>query len=131
MAQTKVVVHGVLGRMGQEVLRTVCREVGLAPVGSADRMASKDSLELPDDSGSIPISKSLDDVLGDAQVVVDFSGAEGAALVIRTAAARRVNVVVGTTGLEDVLIEEADNLAQEHQVWASSSRPTSRWAPFS
>ena len=116
MAQTKVVVHGVLGRMGQEVLRTVCREVGLAPVGSADRMASKDSLELPDDSGSIPISKSLDDVLGDAQVVVDFSGAEGAALVIRTAAARRVNVVVGTTGLEDVLIEEADNLAQEHQV---------------
>ena len=116
MALIKVTVHGVLGKMGQEVLRTVCREAGLEPVGGADRMAVQDSLTLPDGSGSIPLSKSLDDVLGDAQVVVDFSGAAGAASVIRTAAARRVNVVVGSTGIQEPLIEEADTLAQEHRV---------------
>ena len=57
-----VVVHGVLGKMGQQVLDAVTNESGLEPVGSADIAAMAGSIALPDQSGEIPISNSLADV---------------------------------------------------------------------
>ena len=72
-----VVVHGVLGKMGQQVLDAVTNESGLAPVAGADKAASTGSIPLPDRSGEIPISGSLSDVLSGADVVVDFTNAEG------------------------------------------------------
>ena len=116
MEPIKVVVHGVLGKMGQDVLATVCREPGLQAAGGADAMAEPGSLQLPDASGSIPLSNSLQEVLDGAQVVVDFTNADGASNVMRAASARKVNVVIGSTGLSDSNIAEAENLAQEHGV---------------
>jgi len=112
----RVVVHGVMGKMGQEVLRAVCREGDMAPVGGADLSAEVGSLALPDGSRSIPISTSLESVVVDAQVVVDFTNAEGAMAAMRTAAAHKVNIVVGSTGIQEREISAADDLAQEHQV---------------
>ena len=116
MPSTQVAVHGILGKMGQEVLRMLCREADMVPVGGADGQAENGPVALPDGSGSIPVSSSLDSVLGSADVVVDFSSAEGAISVIRTASARKVNVVVGSTGIPQAAVDEADSLAQEHQV---------------
>lgn len=116
MDNIKVVVHGVLGKMGQEVLNTVTRESGMEPVGGADFMAQPGSLDLPGGTGSIPISNSLADVISGADVVVDFTNAEGAASVMRTAAASKVNVVIGSTGLTEANYQEAESLANEHQV---------------
>ena len=116
MDPIKVVVHGVLGKMGREVLNAVTREADLEPVGGADMSAERGSLPLPDGSGTIPISSSLQDVISTADVVVDFTNAEGAMSAMRTASAHKVNVVVGSTGLSDANIEEAETLAQEHQV---------------
>ncbi len=111
-----VVVHGVLGKMGQQVLDAVTNESGLEPVGGADIAASAGSIPLPDRSGEIPISSSLADVLGGADVVVDFTNAEGAMAVMRTTAAHKVNVVVGSTGLTEEHLAEAESLANEHSV---------------
>ncbi len=36
MEPIKVVVHGAFGRMGQEVMNTLCRQPDLRPVGAAD-----------------------------------------------------------------------------------------------
>ena len=116
MSSINVVVNGVNGRMGQEVLRATCREPDMQPVGGADFKVDGESMELPDGSGSIPVSTSLPDVLGDAQVVVDFTNAEGALDAIRTAAPNGVNVVVGSTGIPDAGFEEAGDLAQRHEV---------------
>lgn len=111
-----VVVHGVLGRMGQQVLDAVTKAPGLIPVGGVDMNASGATIALPDGSGEIPLASSLDDALGDADVVVDFSSAEGALSVIRAATSRKVNVVVGSTGIADAQYQEARSLADEHQV---------------
>ena len=54
-----VVVHGVLGKMGQQVLDAVTNESGLQPVGGADIAAAAGSISLPDRSGEIPISSSF------------------------------------------------------------------------
>ena len=116
MAQIKVAVHGVLGKMGQEVLKTVTKEPGLQPVGAADAMASQNTLTLPDDSGSIPLATSLSDVLDNVDVVVDFTNFEGATSVIRAAPARGVNVVIGSTGIPADVVKEAEALAQQHEV---------------
>ena len=51
-----VVVHGVLGKMGQQVLDAVTKETGLEPVGGADVAAAATSIALPDGSGEVPVS---------------------------------------------------------------------------
>ena len=116
VAPIKVVVNGVHGRVGREVLQTLCREDDMMPVGGADLVAMADSLDLPDESGSVPMSKDLADVLGDADVVVDFSSTEGAMDSIRTASSKGVNVVVGTTGFSEDDYKEAGELANTRQV---------------
>ncbi len=116
MAPIKVAVQGVLGKMGQEVLKTLCREPDMEPVGGADVRAAGRSLALPDGSGTIPLSNSLAEVIADARVVVDFTNAKGARSAIEIAAANKVNLVVGSTGIPQSVLLEADFLAQEHQV---------------
>ena len=111
-----VVVHGVMGKMGQQVLETVTNTLGMQPVGAADITASQGTIGLPDGLGEIPISGSLADVVKGADVVVDFTGAEGALSVLRTAAPRGVNIVIGSTGITDAIYQEAESLANEHEV---------------
>ena len=116
MDQIGVAIHGVSGRMGREVLNAVCGEDDLKAVGGADAAAVPGTVELPDGSGVIPVSDSLADVISDADVVVDFTNAEGAMDAIRTASALRTAVVVGSTGLSDDDIAEARDLADRHSV---------------
>ena len=113
-----VVVHGVMGKMGQQVLETVTNTLGMQPVGAADITASQGTISLPDGLGDIPISGSLDEVLEGADVVVDFTSAEGAASVLRAAAPRGVNVVIGSTGITEAIYQEAESLANEHEIGA-------------
>ena len=113
-----VVVHGVMGKMGQQVLETVTTTLGMQPVGAADITANQGTISLPDGLGEIPISGSLDEVLEGADVVVDFTSAEGAASVLRAAAPRGVNVVIGSTGITEAIYQEAESLANEHEIGA-------------
>jgi 4-hydroxy-tetrahydrodipicolinate reductase len=116
MGPINVVINGVLGKMGREVLATACREADLVPVGGADIKAERGTYPLPDGFATIPVSDKLNDVLGNADVVVDFTGAEGAMTAIRVASARKVNVVIGSTGLSDADVKEAEGLSREHKV---------------
>ena len=116
MSSINVVVHGALGKMGQEVLNAVTNAEDMCPVGAADLAAEPGSLTLSDGSGQIPLSNDLSQVLDGADVVVDFSNADGAMSAIRTASAHQVNVVVGSTGLSEGNYQETDGLANEHGV---------------
>ena len=116
MASIKVVVHGILGKMGREVLGSLSRETDMEPIGGADQSADDGSLALPDGNGTIPISNKLESVIDGADVVVDFTNDEGALSVIRTAPIRNASVVIGSTGIQKPTIQEADALAQEHGV---------------
>ncbi|MDA1188991.1 MAG: 4-hydroxy-tetrahydrodipicolinate reductase [Chloroflexi bacterium] len=112
MPTIRVAVHGIYGKMGQEVLKTVCKEDGLTPVGAVDARANDTTLTLPDGSGTVPLATSLDKLSGNIDVIVDFSSAEGAMTAIRTATARKINVVIGTTGLSESDYAEAKKLAE-------------------
>ena len=115
MASINVVVNGARGRMGQEVLGALCREPDMNPSAAAD-IAGGAVVALPDGSGIIPMSADLADVLDGADVVVDFTNASGALDAIRAAAPRKVNVVVGSTGMAPEGYDEARSLAEDHGV---------------
>ena len=114
-----VVVHGALGKMGQEVLRAVSAADDMRPVAGVDVMARAATMPLPDGSGEMPASADLAAAIDGADavdVVVDFSVADAAMSAIRTATSRGVNVVVGTTGLSESHYDEARNLASARGV---------------
>ena len=50
-----VVVHGVLGRMGQQVLDAVTTEPGLTPVGGADAFAESRGITVEIDLFRFPL----------------------------------------------------------------------------
>ena len=116
MAPIDVVVNGALGKMGQQVLSAVSGEDDMRAVAGVDRAAADATVSTPDGAVSVPLSSSLPDVLDGVDVVVDFTNAEGASGVISDAAPRKVNVVVGSTGIQDDLLDEAARLAAEHGI---------------
>lgn len=116
MDAIRVVVQGAYGKTGLEIVKAVCREDRIEAIGAVSRRAARSSAyRLPYGSGDIPLSNSLEEVIGDAQVVVDFTNREGAMTAMRTAAVRGVGVVTGSTGLTQTDMLEAERLANQHQ----------------
>ena len=120
MESIKVIVQGASGRMGQEVIKAVCREPEMQLVGAVELQVAGDCLALPDDSGTVPFSSDLEYILNSCQadVLVDFTVAKAAMPAVRTAVKHGVNLVIGTTGLTADEIGEIDQLSMAHKVGA-------------
>lgn len=120
MERVKVLVHGVLGKMGQEVLSAVCSDPKLEVVAGVDVKASKKEILLPDGTSSIPLSRDLESVLQRCHpdVLVDFTTAEAAMPAVRTAVKHGIALVVGTTGLSDADLNEIKSLCKKKRVGA-------------
>ena len=116
MSAINVIVNGALGKMGQQVLSAVAGEDDMRVVAGVDHVAREAIVSTPGGEVSVPLSSSIADVLDGVDVVVDFTNAEGASGVIREAAPRKVNVVVGSTGIQESGFQEAAALAEEHGV---------------
>jgi len=116
----RVIVHGALGRMGREVIKALCGDPQLSPVGAVDKRASEEYLPLPDQSRVIPLSSNLEALLEqtEPEVLVDFSVAEATLPAVRTAVSHGVNLVIGTTGLSAENLAEIDQLAKTNEVGA-------------
>lgn len=118
MQPIKVVVHGAVGRVGQEVVKAVVRESEMRLVGAVDLKATGDYLTLPEGSGKVPFSANLEEILTKCQpdVVVDFTAAQATMPAVRIATKQKVNLVIGTTGLSKENIEEIGHLAETNGV---------------
>lgn len=118
MAPIKVVVQGASGRMGQEVVNSLCREPGMQLVGAVDTKTTQDCLALPDGSGTVPFSSNLEDILARCQpdVIIDFSTAGAVMPAVCMAVKQGINLVIGTTGLTTAELDEIDRLAKENSV---------------
>ncbi len=118
MKPTRVVVQGASGRMGQEVIRALCREPEIQLVGAVELQVSEDYLSLPDNSGTVPFSSDLHYILGSCKpnVLVDFTTAKATMPAVRTATEHGVNLVIGTTGLTADELSEIEQLALARQI---------------
>jgi 4-hydroxy-tetrahydrodipicolinate reductase len=120
MKRVKVLVHGVLGKMGQEVLSAVCRDPELEAVAGVDIKRGPKDLLLPDGSRSISLSVDLESALERCRpdVMVDFTNAEAAMPAVRVAVKFGVAIVIGTTGLSTSDLNEIRDLCKKKQVGA-------------
>ena len=120
MKPIKVVVNGALGRMGREVINTLCHEPEMQVVGAVELQVTEDYLPLPDSSSKVPFSSNLDYILTSCQpdVLVDFTTAQATMPAVRIATKQGVNLVIGTTGLTADDISEIDRLSTAHRVGA-------------
>ena len=103
--------------MGQEIINGLCREPDITVVGAVDIKANTGTLRLPDGSGEVPFSDNLETILESTgpDVVVDFSLAKATLPAVRVATFRRVNMVIGTTGLTAADIEEIRHQAEANK----------------
>ena len=119
MKPIRIVINGASGRMGQEVIRTLCREPDMQIAGAVDLQVAGDSLTLPDGS-AVPLSSNLENIIAGCQphVLVDFTTAPAVMPAVRTAAEKGVNLVIGTTGLTADELSEIDRLAKTGKIGA-------------
>lgn len=120
MSTTKVVVHGITGKMGREVLAAVSRTPGMEVVGGVSRRTQQGSLPLPSGNGAIPVSSNLGELLRQTRpnVLVDFTNAEACMAAVPVAAGQGVHLVIGTSGLSEANLQEIDRTARENGVGA-------------
>ena len=105
MKPIRVVVCGVAGRMGGRILQAVRAEEGMRVVGATER---PDAPQIGLDAGTaaggpplgVTVSGSLEAALsGGADVAIDFTAPAAAQQHAQVCAARKVALVVGTTGI--------------------------------
>ena len=118
MAEIRVLIHGVAGRMGQETLKAICEAEDTQPVGGVDIVAPDNRMQLPDGYGSIPLSSDLSSLVLQTKphVVVDFSNADATVSAAHTTIKAGVCFVTGTSGLTDDAVRLMDERAREKSV---------------
>ena len=120
MEPIRVVIHGALGKMGQEVTKAVVLEPGLKVVGVVEKEVPRLYFDLPETSEKVPYSSDLSHLLNSCNpdVVVDFTNAEASIAAARIAAREKANLVIGTTGLSEENLAEIDRLCQTNGIGA-------------
>lgn len=115
----RVAVSGT-GNMGREVLRAICRDPDLEPVGVLEKFSSEDVLSLPDSSGLVPFGADAPALLARVrpEVVVDFTNAEWTPIAARAALDVGARFVSGTTGLSDEFMAELERECRERKLGA-------------
>ena len=63
MSRIRVVVHGALGKMGQEVIKAVNQDSETELTGVVDQYLSKDSSEIPNCPITVPSSNQISELL--------------------------------------------------------------------
>ena len=108
MADLRVVIHGIVGKMGSTVLEAVSRESGMQVVGGVDINTSNGVISLPDGQGEIPVSADIEKIISETapDVVVDFTNADASMPACLKATSMGVNLVIGTTGLTDSYLDK-------------------------
>jgi 4-hydroxy-tetrahydrodipicolinate reductase len=107
-----------MGKMGKTVINAVCQDPETRLVGAVDINIPSDHLQLPGSLGSVPLSADLNKILvrQKPDVMVDFSIARASIPAIRIAAARKVNMVIGTTGFTASDYDEMKTLAEKNDI---------------
>jgi 4-hydroxy-tetrahydrodipicolinate reductase len=111
-------VAGIAGRMGSRIGQLIRETEGIELVGGFERTdhpaVGKDLAEvLGGASMARGVASRIEDVLDDADVIIDFTSASVSLKNLGIAAARKKAMVIGSTGFSAGQIDEARKLAAE------------------
>ena len=109
----KMIMHGACGRMGRMITDIVSREEGIEIVAGVDAFGEA--------YASYPVYKTLDEITEEADVVVDFSTASAVDGLISYCKAKKLPVVLCTTGLSTEQMEALREASGEIPVLKSAN----------
>ena len=112
-----ILINGIHGKMGSEVVNAVCEDSDLKLVAGIDKVTDEKNYILPDQSRDIQVKNSIDRItkLDEINVIIDFTNKQGAMDIIRTAIPLGIRVVSGSTGFEDNDYKEINDLCDKFQ----------------
>lgn len=113
-----VIVAGAAGRMGRRIISMVQENPEATLAGAFER---SDHPAVGSDAGEtaglgsigLPIKGSLEEALGEGDVIIDFTAPEATLSNVRMAAGKGKSIVIGTTGIFGGLLEEIKESARE------------------
>lgn len=118
--KTRVIVAGALGRMGRETVKAILQDEELLLVAAVDTKARGETVsDITGIKGPLMnIENDLELAIDEAkpQVLVDFTNPQAVFNNVRCALVKGVTCVVGTTGLNDMELNQLDKLAKEKEV---------------
>ncbi|MFW6221613.1 MAG: 4-hydroxy-tetrahydrodipicolinate reductase [Fibrobacterota bacterium] len=120
----KIIVTGVLGRMGTEIARIAidddaCELVGCTELPESNAVGKPVGDFIGDKNITVPISDSVASIPGDDSVVVEFTSPAGTMGVADALRGTQKGLVVGTTGLNDQQLAVLSRLAETNPVLVS------------
>lgn len=123
---TKVIVAGAAGRMGQRIGAMVSRHAALELVGGFEQ---PDSPAVGRDMGEVggygsigvAIAPSLESIIDQADVVIDFTFHAATMAFAKICAAHKKAMVIGTTGLSQENLDELRGLSSEMAIVQSAN----------
>lgn len=109
--QIRAIVTGAGGRMGGRIVHAISETDGIKNTGGTEQKGSpfigKDIGSVAGVEGSnIPISDSLESIIQDGDVIIDFTLPEATMENVRLAASNKKDIIIGTTGLSGVQMDE-------------------------
>ncbi len=114
----KAVVAGAAGRMGRRIIQMIRQEEEITLIGAFEQPGHP---AINEDAGAVAglgnlgvrIAGTLEEVVDQADVIIDFTAPQATLENIRTAVSRNLAMVIGTTGLTGRVLEEVEALAQK------------------
>ncbi len=109
----RVIMHGCNGKMGQVVTDLVAQEEDMEIVAGVDMFA--------EEKNSYPVFETMEQCEVEADVVIDFSNASAVDALLDACVARKLPVVLCTTGLSDAQLEEVQDASEKTAVLRSAN----------
>jgi len=112
----KAIVAGAAGRMGKRIIHMICQNPEIELTGAFEQ---SDHPDINKDAGQVAgsgeigvnIAGSLEEVLGQGEVLIDFTAPRATLENTRVAASRGLAMVIGTTGITGEVLNEVESLA--------------------
>lgn len=110
----KIIINGILGKMGKEISRSISKEADMQLVGGIDQRET--TLE-----DGILVSKFADSLLASADLVIDFSMPEGTVEIATACLKFEKPLITGTTGLSTEQQRDIISLSKQAPVVQASN----------
>ncbi|MCK4401450.1 4-hydroxy-tetrahydrodipicolinate reductase [bacterium] len=102
-----VIVNGACGKMGKRIIALLSMQKDLHLCGAVEILSHPD---IGKDVG-VKVTSSINDVIEDADVVVDFSSADGALDSAKICAKYKKALIIGATGLSSEALSEIKSMS--------------------
>ena len=112
-----VLINGIHGKMGSEVLNAVCKDSDLNLIAGIDKLSSKNPFIIPGQSKAIQVENNINKIteLNKIDVIIDFTNKAGAMEIIKTALPEGIRIVSGSTGFENSDYKVINDLSEKFQ----------------